>query len=97
MKIACCTVEMIALIFLLFVSINGGYSYLGDDLGARTDLVSRSTGELLAAWGMPETVVVASDVGLVSPQLESVEIWAYANPVRSVSVRDNVVLSIRWG
>lgn len=97
MKIACCTVEMIALIFLLFVSINGGYRYLNDTTMARTDLVSRPTTELVTAWGAPDRVVAARDVGFVSTQLAQVEIWSYVNPTRSVSVRDNVVLSIRWG
>jgi len=39
--------EMIALIFLLFVNINGGYSYLNNDTAAKTDLVSRPTTELV--------------------------------------------------
>lgn len=97
MRIACCTVEMVALIFMLFVSINGGYSYLNDDVAGRTDLVSRPTTELVTAWGEPDSVVAAHDVGFVSTQLAQVEIWSYANPARSVSVRDNVVLAIRWG
>jgi len=86
--------EMIALIFLLFVSINGGYSYL-NNATPETNLVSRPTTELVSAWGEPDSVVTASDVGLVSSQLAEVEIWSYYHPVRSVSVRDNVVLSIR--
>jgi hypothetical protein len=95
MKIACCTVEMIALIFLLFVSINGGYSYLNDT--SRTDFVNRPTTELVSAWGAPDRVVAATDIGFVSTRLAKVEVWSYDNPARSVSVRDNVVLSIRWG
>ena len=95
MKIACCTMEMIALIFLLFVSINGGYSYLNDIATARTDLVSRSTTELVSAWGSPDEVVAATDIGLLSSQLAEVEVWSYYRPVRSVVVRDDIVVSIR--
>jgi len=94
MKIACCTLEMIALIFLLFLSINGGFSYLD---GARTNFVSGSATELVSAWGAPDSVVTATDLGLVSSQLVAVEIWSYDDPVRSVIVRDNVVVSIRLG
>lgn len=94
MKIACCTMEMIALIFLLFVSINGGFSYLN---APRTDLISESTTELVSAWGTPDSVAVATDLGFDSSQLETVEIWAYANPSRYVVVRDDVVVSIRTG
>ena len=95
MKIACCTVEMITLIFLLLMSMNGAYNYLSNS--PNIDLVSRPTTELVTAWGEPDSVVVATDLGLVSSRLAEVEIWSYANPVRSVSVRNNVVLSIRWG
>ncbi len=94
MKIACCTMEMIALIFLLFVSINGGLSYLNT---ARTNLVSESTTELVSAWGEPDSVAVATDLGFNSSQLETVEIWSYVDPLRSVVVRNNVVVSIRVG
>ena len=95
MKIACCTLEMITLMFLLLVSMNGGYSYLNN--APRTDLVSRPTTELVSAWGAPDSVVAATDVGFESSQLTEVEIWSYDNPVRAVSVRDNIVVSIRWG
>ena len=94
MKIACCTMEMIALIFLLFVSINGGFSYLN---APRTDLISESTTELVSAWGEPDSVAVATELGFDSSQLETVEIWSYDDPVRSVVVRNNVVVSIRMG
>jgi hypothetical protein len=97
MKIACCTMEMVALIFLLFVSINGGYSYLNNDATTTTDLVSRPTTELVTAWGEPDAVATATDLGFVSQKLAEVEIWSYYHPVRSVSVRNNVVMSIRWG
>ena len=96
MKIACCTMEMIALIFLLFVSINGGYSYL-NNATPETDFVSRPTTELVSAWGVPDSVVSATDIGLTSSQLAEVEVWSYYHPVRSVVVRDNVVVSIREG
>jgi hypothetical protein len=95
MRIACCTMEMVALIFLLFVSINGAYSYL--DNPARTDLVSKSTTELVTVWGTPTTVVTAADLGFVSPQRTPMEIWTYVHPTRSVAVRDNIVISVRWG
>ena len=95
MKIACCTVEMIALIFLLFVSMNGAFSYT--NAPAREDLVTQSTTELVTAWREPDSVATASDLGFVSQKLAEVEIWSYYHPVRSVSVRDNVVLSIRKG
>jgi hypothetical protein len=94
MKIACCTMEMIALIFLLFVSINGAFSYLDTP---RTDLVNESTTDLVAAWGAPDSVSTAVDLGFVSPQLMAVEIWWYDDPLRSVIVSNNVVVSIRTG
>jgi hypothetical protein len=94
MKIACCTMEMITLIFLLFVSINGGFSYLN---APKTDLISESTAELVSAWGEPDSVATAADLGFVSSQLETVEIWSYDDPARSVVVRNNVVVSIRSG
>lgn len=95
MKIACCTLEMITLIFMLLVCINGGYSYLNTT--PTVDFISRPTTELVSAWGAPDSVVAATDVGFVSSRLAEVEIWSYDNPARSVSVRDNIVVSIRWG
>jgi len=94
MKIACCTLEMITLIFLLFASFNGGLNYLN---AARADLVSESATELVSAWGAPDSVATAADLGFVSPQLASVEVWSYADPARSVVVSNNVVVSIRTG
>jgi len=94
MKIACCTLEMITLIFLLFWSFNGAFSVVN---APSTDLVSQSTTELVTAWGEPDSVAVATDLGFDSSQLETVEIWSYANPVRSVVVRNDVVVSIRLG
>ena len=94
MRIACCTLEMITLIFLLFWSFNGAFSVLN---APSTDLVSRPASELVASWGEPDSVAVATELGFHSSQLETVEIWSYANPVRSVVVRDNVVVSIRMG
>ena len=94
MRIACCTLEMITLIFLLFVSLNGGFSYIN---APRTDLISESTTELVSAWGTPDSVVTATDLGFVSSQLAAVEIWSYDNPLRSVIVRNDVVVSIRTG
>ena len=85
---------MIALIFLLFVSFNGGY----DDLNTTQANPSPSfTTELLLAWGEPDSIVGAADVGFASAQLETVEIWSYESPLRSVIVRDNIVVSIQEG
>ena len=92
MRIPCCTLEMIALIFLLFVSFNGAFNHIN---APSTDLVNRPTSELVSAWGEPDSVAVASDLGVRTAQLETVEIWSYANPSRSVVVRDNVVVSVR--
>ena len=92
MKIACCTMEMIALIFLLFVSINGGFSVLD---APKANLVNGSTAELVSAWGVPDRVTAASDVGLESAKLDDVEIWTYDDRARSVVVRDDTVVSIR--
>ena len=95
MKIACCTVEMVALIFLLFVSINGGYSYLNST--PRTEFVSRPAAELVTAWGEPDTIIAANEFGFLSARLAEVEVWSYDNPARSVVVRDDIVVSIRMG
>ncbi|MBE0636684.1 hypothetical protein IH601_11865 [Candidatus Bipolaricaulota bacterium] len=95
MKIACCTMEMVALIFLLFLSINGGYSYLNNT--PRTDFVSRPTTELITAWGEPDTVIAANELGFLSTRIAEVEVWSYDNPARSVIVRDDIVVSIRLG
>ncbi len=94
MKIAPCILEMITLIFLLFWSFNGAFTYVS---APSTDLISQSTSELVTAWGEPESVTVAADVGLHASQLEDVEIWSYANPARSVIVQNDVVVSIRMG
>ena len=94
MKIACCTVEMVALIFMLFWSFNGAYSVVD---APSIDLVSRPTTELVSVWGEPDRVSAATDYGFETAQLETVEIWSYANPARSVVVRDDVVVSIRVG
>jgi len=94
MKIACCTLEMVTLIFLLFVSMNGGFSYLD---AAKEDLTPGSTVELVSVWGEPDRVAAAADLGFASAQLDAVEIWSYDEPQRSVIVRDGVVLEIREG
>jgi len=85
---------MITLIFLLFWSFNGAFSVLN---APSTDLVSQPASELIASWGEPDTVSVATDLGFRSSQLETVEIWSYANPTRSVVVRDGLVVSVRTG
>jgi len=94
MKIACCTLEMVALIFLLFVSLNGGFNYLNE---ARAGLEPVSTTELLSTWGEPDAVVAANDLGFASSQLETVELWSYRNPHRTAIVRGEAVVSIREG
>ena len=94
MKIACCTLEMIALIFLLFVSRNGGFTYLNE---ARADYAYASTTELVSAWGEPDAVVAANDLGFASAQVDAVEVWTYADLERSVVVRGDAVLSIQDG
>jgi len=94
MKIACCTLEMITLIFLLFWSFNGAFSVLN---APSTDLVSQPTSELIATWGEPDSVAVATDLGFRASQLETVEIWSYADPTRFAVVRDGIVVSVRTG
>ncbi len=94
MKIACCTLEMITLIFLLFWSLNGAFSVL--DTPA-SHLTTGTIAELVAAWGTPDSVVAATDLGFASAQMEDVEIWSYANPARSVIVRNDTVVLIRRG
>ena len=84
---------MITLIFLLFVSLNGGFNYLE----GRTDFIDKPAEELVSAWGEPDSVVAAADIGLASSQLESVEVWSYEGLQRSVIVRDDVVVSIQPG
>ena len=61
------------------------------------DPVYEFTTELVLAWGEPDSVVFPNDLGLASSQLETVEIWSYENPLRSVIVRDDVVISIQEG
>ena len=60
-------------------------------------LISQSTAELITAWGRPAQVISATGLGLNSTQLERTEVWTYANPTRTVVVRDDVVVSIRMG
>jgi len=94
MKIACCTVEMIALIFMLFWSLNGAFSVVN---APSADLVSQPTTELVSVWGEPDRVSAAADLGFEAAQLDTVEVWAYADPSRFVVVRDDTVVSIREG
>lgn len=93
-KIACCTVEMIALVFLLFVSINGGLTAVNADRGA---LVSRSTSQLIATWGEPDRIDTSRNAALAIPDRANVEVWTYSNPARSVVIRDDIIVSIRYG
>jgi len=94
MKIACCTLEMITLIFLLFWSFNGAVQVL-DAPGPK--LISQSTSELIATWGRPVSVVTAAEAGLRIAQPRQTLVWTYTNPARTVVVRDDVVVSIRIG
>ena len=94
MKIACCTLEMITLIFLLFWSFNGAVQVL-DAPGP--NLISQSTAELIATWGRPVSVVTAAEAGFRTAQPERTEVWTYADPARTVVIRDDVVVSIRMG
>jgi len=93
MKIACCTLEMITLIFLLVVSLNGGFQYTED----YADFTNRPAEELVSAWGQPDEVVAAADVGFASSGMEDVEVWSYRNSDRSVIVRGNTVIAVREG
>lgn len=94
MKIACCTLEMISLIFLLFVSLNGAFSYSD---GASASLVPASATELMSTRGEPDSIVAANDLGFVSSQFEAVEIWSYDEPSRFAIVRDGLAVSIQEG
>jgi len=94
MRIACCTIEMIALVFLLFVSSNGGVSYTG---ARDIDRVKQSTETLVSTWGEPDRVVGATDLGFVSSTLATVEVWAYDRLSRTAVVRGDVVVSVRVG
>jgi hypothetical protein len=93
MKIACCTLEMITLIFLLVVSLNGGFTYVQD----HADYTNRPAEELVSAWGEPDAIVVAADVGFASAQMDDVEVWSYENTGRSVIVRSGTVIAVREG
>ena len=53
--------------------------------------------ELVSAWGEPDAVAAAVDLGFDWSRLDTVEIWFYSNPSRSVVVRNNAVVSIRAG
>jgi hypothetical protein len=71
-----------------------GGSYLD---APEADSVDAFATELLSAWGEPDSIVAAADVGFASSQLEAVGVWSYGNSLRSVTVRDNVVVSIQEG
>ena len=91
MKIACCTLEMVTLIFLLVVSLNGGFQYVQEN----ADYTNRPAAEIISAWGEPDSVVLAEDLGFFSTQLDTVEVWSYDDGDRSVIVRDDVVIAVR--
>jgi len=93
MKIACCTLEMITLIFLLIVSFNGAFSTLED----QADFTNRPAEELVSAWGQPDEIVAATDVGFASIGMENVEVWSYDDTGHSVVVRGDIVIAVREG
>jgi len=92
MKIAYCTLQMVTLIFLLFVSINGGLTYSGP---TESDLIDQPVEQVLFMWGAPQSIVSSSDLGFTTSALAGVEVWVYERPDRSVVVRDGLVVSIR--
>ena len=94
MKIACCTLEMITLIFLLLWSFNGAYRVVN---APPTNLVNRSTTELVSVWGEPDGIAVATELGFETTQLLATEVWSYANPSRIVVVRNDTIVSVREG
>ena len=85
MKIACCTLEMITLIFLLFVGFNGGFQYLDS---VRDDVTPTSTTEMVSTWGEPDQVATAAEAGFSSANLSDVEIWSYTAPKRTAIIRN---------
>ena len=91
MRIPFCMIEMVALIFVLFLSFNAAHTYCS---APEPVAINSPTTQLRAAWGNPSRVVSASDVGFTSPRLAPVEVWHYENPNRSVVVRDDVVVSV---
>ena len=94
MKIAYCTLEMVTLIFLLLMGINGGHQYLDT---VQVQAAPTSTAELITLWGQPDDVATAADVGFSSAQMTDVEVWSYTNPHRTAIVRDEEIISIREG
>jgi len=92
MKISYCTLQMVTLIFLLFVSINGGLTYSGP---TEADLIDQPAEQLLSVWGSPQSIVYSSDLGFTSSAMAGVEVWVYERPDRSVVVRDGIVVAIR--
>jgi len=69
----------------------------GDELSWRSQdrPGERPAAELVSAWGVPDRVTAASEVGFESSKLDDVEIWTYDDRARSVVVRDDIVVSIR--
>jgi len=94
MRIACCTLEMVTLIFLLFLGYNGGQQYLDT---VSIEATPTTTTELVAQWGQPDDVATAEDVGFASAQMTDVEIWTYTRPQLTAIVRDEEIISIREG
>ena len=88
------TLEMVTLIFLLFVGFNGGHQCFDT---VQAEAVPTSTTELVVQWGQPDDVATAEDVGFASAQMTDVEVWSYASLQRTAIVRDDEVISIREG
>jgi hypothetical protein len=92
MRIPYCTLQMVTLIFLLFMSINAGLTHTGP---TSADFINQPAERLLSAWGAPHAVIQSSDLGFTTSALATVEVWVYERPARSVVVRDGVVVAIR--
>ena len=94
MKIACCTPEIITLIFPLFVGFNGGFQYLD---ALRGNVAPTSTPEVVSTWGEPDRVATAAEVGFSSANPSDVQTWSNNTPKRTTILRDNEIISIREG
>jgi len=51
--------------------------------------------ELVSAWGQPDEIVAATDVGFASTGMENVEVWCYDDTSHSIIVRDDTVIAVR--
>ena len=84
--------KAVALIFLLFVSFNGGFNNLNETEPIRSYASRRRSsfrGESRSASSPRKTWASAS------AQFDAVEIWSYENPTRSTVVRGDTVISVQ--